>query len=228
MFRQFAAIAAISEATRQALADHTGRDPRSLSVVLNGVDERQFGSIAKRAAEVSLADPKILTVGSLTTVKDQATAIRAVALLENGRISIVGEGPQRGALEALAAELGVRERVQFLGIRLDIPQLIAAADIYVQTSRWEGFCLAVVEALAGGLPCVASRVAGLQEVIGPAALFFEAGNARELAACLRTLCDSQEQRSALAALGIERARKFSLSACAVGYENLYKAVTAEV
>lgn len=226
MFRQFAAVVAISEATRESLVEHVGHNLQALSVVLNGIDETRFGSVSPRVSPSDADGLTLLTVGSLTKVKDQATIIRALPLIEGAKLVMAGDGPLRGTLEALAAELGVGNRVQFLGVRHDIPRLIAMADVYVQASRWEGFCLAVVEAMCGGLPCVAARVDGLQEVVGRAGLFFDPGNAEELAATVRSLSGHPERRAALAARSIEQAKQFSLSVCRARYETLYQILTS--
>lgn len=69
-----------------------------------------------------------------------------------------------------------------------------------------------------------SRVPALQEVIGQAGLFFEAGNAEQLATAIRWLCDNRDDRAALVARSVEQAKQFSLAACCTGYETLYKAV----
>jgi glycosyltransferase involved in cell wall biosynthesis len=155
-------------------------------------------------------------------VKDQETIIRALAMVDGAKLVLAGEGPQRKEQEELAVRLGVRTRVDFLGIRTDIPQLIASADVYIQASRWEGFCLAVAEAMCGGLPCIAARNTGLQEVVGSAGLYFEPGDAEGLAAAIRHLTENASLRAELSARGIAQARKFTLPECYSRYCNFYR------
>jgi glycosyltransferase involved in cell wall biosynthesis len=222
MYRQFAAIAAISGATRDALLAHIGNGMPTIRVVPNGVDASRFESGRPSECEPKARALVILSTGSLTRVKDQATLIRAIVQIEGAKLVLAGDGPMRGELEALASSLGVRSHVEFLGIRRDIPQLIAKADLYVQASLWEGFCLAVVEAMCGGLPCIASRNSGLQEIVGPAGMYYEPGNADDLASAIRNLSGDPAKRAEMSAKSLDRASMFTLQACCAAYEDFYR------
>jgi glycosyltransferase involved in cell wall biosynthesis len=130
-------------------------------------------------------------------------------------------------LEALAASLGIRERVHFLGRRADVPQLLKLADVYVHSSHWEGFGIAAVEAMAAGVPVIASDVPGLGQVVGSAGLLFPAGDAECLAKHIRSLLDSEPLRRRLSQAGKERARSFSIEGSVEAYISLYESVLAE-
>jgi len=222
MYREFAAIAAISDATRNALAAHIGKDVPLIHVVPNGVDGKRFEFSGTRRNKSANENPVVLCIGNLTQVKDQATIIRAIAKIDGVRLLLAGDGPLRGKLEALASQLGVSSRVEFLGVRQDIPQLIANSDLYVQSSIWEGFCLAAVEAMCGRLPCIVSRNSGLQEVVGEAGAYFEPGNDDQLASTIRVLSRNLEEREEMANRGLVQAAKFTLQACGEAYERLYQ------
>lgn len=222
MYGEFAAIAAISDATRRALAAHIGEETRIIRVVPNGVDPGRFRFSGTRQGVASSDGPVVLCVGSLTRVKDQATIIRAIAKIDRAKLLLAGDGPLRGELEALASELGVASRVEFLGVRQDIPELIASSDLYVQSSIFEGFCLAAVEAMCGRLPCIVARNSGLQEVAGAAGLYFEPGNDDELASAIRALARDPDERAAMADRGVAQAARFTLRACSEAYERLYR------
>ena len=228
MYRQFAAIAAISDATRDALLAHIGGGIPLIRVVPNGVDATRFEGSASGPREPKTTALVVLSTGTLTRVKDQATLIRAIAQVAGATLVLAGDGPMRSELEALASQLGVRSRVGFLGARHDIPELIADADLYVQASLWEGFCLAVVEAMCGGLPCVVSRNSGLQEIVGQAGLYFEPGDADELASLIRILSADPARRMAMAARSVEQASRFSLKACCAAYEDFYGEVIQQM
>jgi glycosyltransferase involved in cell wall biosynthesis len=157
-------------------------------------------------------------------VKDQATVIRAIACVEGIRLRLAGDGTLRKELEALARQLGVQSRVEFLGVRHDIPELIANADLYIQPSIREGYCLAAVEAMCGGLPCIAAGNSGLQEVVGLAGLFYEPGNAQELASAIRLLAADPVRRAEMARLSVQQAARFTLQACSAGYANFYQEI----
>jgi glycosyltransferase involved in cell wall biosynthesis len=224
MYRRFTAIAAISDVSRNSLLAHLGSMLQKVHVVLNGVDANRFEFHPQQSREPKTAKLVILSTGSLIRLKDQATAIRAIARIDGAKLMLAGDGPLRNELETLASRLGVRSRVEFLGVRKDIPQLIASADLYVQTSLREGFCLAVVEAMCGGLPCIVSRNEGLSEIVGPAGVYFEPGNVDELASAIRLLSGDPRRRAELAQRGVDRASRYTLAACYARYEDFYRTV----
>ncbi|MGH9669124.1 MAG: glycosyltransferase, partial [Terriglobales bacterium] len=130
----------------------------------------------------------------------------------------------RPSLEALAASLGIWERVHFLGRRADVPQLLKLADVYVHSSHWEGFGIAAVEAMAAGLPVIASDVPGLSQVVGSAGLLFPRGDADCLAGHISSVLASESLRRQLSQAGRERARSFSIEQSVEAYINLYRSV----
>ena len=106
----------------------------------------------------------LLSVGRLRAPKDFVTLVRAMTGLE-ARLRIAGDGPDRAALEAEIGRLGLRDRVELLGTRADIPELLAGADVFVLATDSEGLPMSVLEAMAAGLPVVASAVGGVPEVV---------------------------------------------------------------
>lgn len=140
-----------------------------------GVDEAIYhpSKEKRESARTALGIPAdrfmLLTVGRLDRNKNQETAIRAAADLihEGGSLFllIVGEGARRKKLETLAAKLGIRESVRFLGYRADIPALLCAADAYIHLSHAEGLPRAVLEAMASELPVIASDARGNRELV---------------------------------------------------------------
>jgi glycosyltransferase involved in cell wall biosynthesis len=110
-----------------------------------------------------------LAAGRIEEAKDYPNLLRAAAAVADRRpdalLLIAGQGKLEGEVRALAGELGLAERVRFLGVRRDIPSLMNAADAYVMSSRWEGMPLVLQEAAAVGLPVVATNVGGNAEVV---------------------------------------------------------------
>jgi glycosyltransferase involved in cell wall biosynthesis len=225
MYRQYTGIAAISEATRDALIAHTGKVLPEVRVIRNGIDTARFKPGLREGLRPSNAPLVILSVGRLAPLKDQGTIIRAVAMVEGVKLVLVGDGPQRREQQDLAARLNAQSRVEFLGIRTDVPELIGNADIYVQASLHEGFCIAAAEAMCGGLPCIAARNSGLEEVVGDAGLFFEPGDAEGLAAAIRRLAEDSALREELSRRGVTQAAKFTLAACHANYNKFYRDMT---
>lgn len=139
----------------------------------------------------SPAVPTIISVARFAPPKDFLTLVRALALIRDlrWRALFVGDGPLRPQCEAVAESLDLLDRIDFLGRREDVPQLLASSDIFVLSSRSEGMPISVLEAMRAGLPVLASRVGGTQDLLaglGYSALFTP-GDANELARRLRDL-----------------------------------------
>lgn len=148
--------------------------PRArITVIENGVDVSRFdGRAGAPPADLPSAAagvPRIGSVGCLAPRKDYGTLLEALArLAAAGRVFqavLVGDGPERAALAAHAAALGLADRVAFLGERGDVDRLLPAFDVFVLSSREEGIPNALLEAMAAGRACVATRVGGNAEVL---------------------------------------------------------------
>jgi glycosyltransferase involved in cell wall biosynthesis len=148
-------------------------DTRRLSVIPNGIALDRFHpalSARARVREELGIDPAswtVGTVGRLAAEKDQALLLRAVApLLASGaHLVLAGDGPLRTALSELAVSLGIAPRVHLLGARADVPDVLGALDVFVLSSTSEGLPLVIPEAMATGLPVVATSVGGIPGVI---------------------------------------------------------------
>ncbi len=170
----------------------------------------------------------VLAVAHLIRAKGIDVLVRAsLHLPPEVVVWVVGEGPEQGALEGLAHELGVRDRVRFLGPQGRVEPYMQAADCFVCPSRWaEAAGLVVLEAQAAGLPLVASRVGGIPEYVedGKTSLLFPPEDERQLAECVRELHVSPARRAAMGqaarALVVEN---FSPEARLERYLALYRA-----
>ena len=214
-----------SEYVRAATVRDFSVTPSETLAIFNACDLERFSPLA-RSTHVQLHHPPRLgMVARLEVHKDQPTLIRAVALLRDQGLSIelwlIGEGSQRPQLEALIAELDLADRVQLLGSRRDIPELLAQLDLFVFSARPdEGFGIALAEAMAAGVPIVAPDVGACREVLdgGRCGLLEEPGDPSSLAEGIRqVLADplAAQQRSEAAR---QRAlRQFSVTAMAHAY-----------
>lgn len=197
----------VSEREREAgLAAGTCSQGRTV-VIPNAVDVAG----APRSRPVERERPLILAVGRLKAPKDFSTLIRALSDLppDSFEALIVGDGPDRPGLEEEIQALELSGRVRLAGERHDVPQLLAAADVFVLPSASEGLPVSVLEAMAAGLPVVASRVGGVPEQVsdGETGLLVEPGNPKELAAALHRLTADPSLRRRLGAAGHARAEQ---------------------
>ncbi|MEQ1945797.1 MAG: glycosyltransferase [Bryobacteraceae bacterium] len=224
MYSGYRQIICVSQQVADALGDWLPELRPRVRVVANGIAIDNFPNVERQENPSPFT---VLTVGRITEQKGIDVLMRAVRELPQVVLCVAGEGHLRGELEDLARSLGIEERVRFLGARSDVPQLLAAADVYVQSSRWEGFGLAAVEAMASGLPVVVSDVPGLSDVVGNAGLKFAMGDSAGLARAIRALTDNAGLRKSLSKNARLRAAEFSIERTADQYLTLYREVLGE-
>jgi sugar transferase (PEP-CTERM/EpsH1 system associated) len=204
---------------------------RKVQVIRNGVDLAEF---AAPAGPVPRAAKRAVHVARLNDlVKDQTTLLRAARLVADRdpafRLTIVGDGPDGPRLTALADELGLRQHVQFLGFRSDVRSLLGSADLFVLSSLTEGISLTLLEAMAAGLPVVATEVGGNREVVvpGETGLLVPAGSPAALAEAMLTVLQDPDQARRMGGAGRRRVEeRFGLPSMIRGYEQLYLSLLA--
>ncbi len=158
---------AIAVSNSVAIAAHAALSlPREkCRVVPNGTDLGRF----QFNRRVPTADPVIVQVGRLAPEKGHRTSLQAFARLlqthPRCRLRLVGHGPLEGELRALASSLGIEGRVEFLGARPDVPELLASGHVFWMPSDSEALGIACLEAMATGLPVIATRVGGIPEIV---------------------------------------------------------------
>jgi glycosyltransferase involved in cell wall biosynthesis len=169
------AYVAVSSAAAQVARERREAPLRRICVIRNGIDLARFepSSSRREAVRRELGLPAaawvVGTVARLAPEKDVATLVRAAAPLlgPQHRLAIVGDGAERAALAGMVSSLGLTPFVHFLGARRDIWRLLPALDVFALTSRSEGQPLVLSEAMATGLPIVATRVGGVPQVVPP-------------------------------------------------------------
>jgi glycosyltransferase involved in cell wall biosynthesis len=231
--RRSSALVAVSEATARDLRDTLRLPAEAVRVVHNGIPFREGNRSALRE-ELGLSGDELLivAVGNLYPVKGHAVLLRALGELRRSggsararwRLAIAGRGEEEERLRVLAREEGIAERVSLLGFRRDVPDILAAADVFVMPSLSEGLPLALVEAMAAALPVVVSDVGGVPEVAVPGkeAILVPPGDPGKLAEGLSMLLLDPAARAVLGAAARERAvRDFSVSTMCAAYERLY-------
>ena len=229
-------IVAVGEAVRQALIHNEGLPASRVNVVYNGIPIDRFartftqGERTDARAEMQVApdDLVVIQVARLDYLKDHLTAVRTLKRvsdqLPDTRLVLVGEGPEEPAIRALIAELGLEEKVRLLGLRTDVPRLLAASDISLLTSISEGIPLTLIEAMAAGLPVVSTNVGGAAEIVldQETGLLAPSGDDLALAEKILELAHSIGTRSRMGEQGRERAlRVFSECEMHDGYRRFY-------
>lgn len=220
MYAQYDSIVCISDKTRANLEQYIGPRP-SITTIYNGVDTSRFLNPIK---SVDPNGPHLVTmIAAFREQKDQDTLVRAIALLpEAYRLRLVGDGPRRAEVAALAQSLGVGGRVEMPGVRTDVPQLLREADVVALSSHWEGLSLSSIEGMASGRPFVASDVDGLREIVSGHGVLVAEGDAEGFARAIGGLCGDPARYRAVAEACQHKARQYDIGVMARNYHALYK------
>jgi sugar transferase (PEP-CTERM/EpsH1 system associated) len=229
---------AVSQDLEQWLQERVRIVPKKVTQIYNGVDTQRFCSHAQKGRDIlpnGFADSDqvvIGTVGRLQYVKDQATLIRGIAALvkmdpalsEKIRVVIVGDGPLKVELEQLVREYQLSDMVWMAGARTDIPRLLQGMDIFVLPSEAEGISNTILEAMATGLPVIATRVGGNAELVleGKTGLLIPAKDPQALALAIGTYLQDQRTMQMHGEAGRKRVEyEFSMQAMVERYLQVY-------
>lgn len=178
--------------------------------VPNALNLSQMPRNGRAAARARIGIPEsdfvVGTVSRLVPQKTVCDLVEALARVPRATLAVVGDGPERGAVEQRIRKLALCDRVRLLGARDDVPELLAAFDIFALASRWEGEPIALLEAMAVGVPCVATAVGGTSEVLagGEAGVLVPVGDSAALAAAIELLRLDPEHRARLECAGRAR------------------------
>ena len=204
-----------------------------VSVVYNGIDP-EITDLTKEQARVQLGLPTdiplIGTVSRITPLKGIEDGIRAFAILRKQlpelRYLIVGDGDGLKACQDLATELGLNDAVTFLGYRKDVQACLAAMDLFLFPSHKEAMGIALVEAMAAGLPCVATQVGGIPEVVTcETGLLVKPNDPERLAEAILTLIANKPKMLEFSEAAKKRSRDlFSLTAMESSTDSVYRRV----
>lgn len=231
------AVNGCCEFSARALRDVDGFSGRRIEVIQNGIEVRRYGpandpGLQKQKLGLDPRRRYIAHIARHHRVKDQPTLLRGFAAMAadcpDVDLLMIGDGPLRGELEALALSLGVERRIHFLGIRLDIPELLKAADVFVLTSVSEAASLTLMESMATGVPVVVTNVGGNPEIIRHEreGLLIERSDWQGCAAALRRLFQDAKLAKRLGLAGqIRAAAHFRLEQTIDSYYRLYRRLT---
>lgn len=237
MVRGYDRLIAVGADVRRALIENEGLPAERVEVIYNGVDLNPFQPndsqrlVVRRELGLDSAAFVIAQVARLDVLKDHLTAVRTMKFVVDtnpeAMLVMIGEGPERTAIEAEIETLGLQKNVRLLGLRKDIPQLLSATDAMLLTSVSEGIPLTLIEGMAAELPIVTTDVGGIREVVSEneTALLAPAGESRLLAKHLQQLSGNVVLRKQLGEAGSRLAHeKFSEEAMHAHYTRVYDEV----
>jgi len=204
--------------------------PEQYTTVYSGIDVERFRE-AESNLDVTDASIRILMVGRLAEGKGFEDLLATIERVESEDVSvyIAGDGPLRGELEETSERRGLSGRIHLLGYRDDVPSLMAACDVFVLPSYREGTPRVITEAMASGLPVIATDIAGIPEQIedGTNGFLISPGDVDALASCLDRLVSSPDLRKRLGAAGRECVGRFSRERMLSDLDAVYQELLAE-
>lgn len=222
------AVTAVSESLRQETIQQFNI-VRDITVVPNFVDMKRYGR-GDAAARLRIAQPDeaiLCHVSNFRKVKRVLDVISIFAEVHQTRASkmvMVGDGPERPAAEALAIQLGVQDEVLFLGKTSDVERILGISDLFLLPSETESFGLAALEAMASGVPVIASRAGGLPEVVdhGRNGYLEPVGDIQAMAERAKYILSNTSTHAMFSNQALEAAQKFSMEHIGQTYLNLYQ------
>jgi len=195
-------VISVSERGIAVAAQHRICNLSKIALIWNGLPDT-----CSRAQLTRDADLQCTMVARFTHFKDHAVLLRAFARVSDDvRLVLVGNGDTQDAAKTLARQLGIEARVEFAGLRSDVPEILAQSDIFVLASKQETLPISILEAMRAGLPVIASDVGGVSEEVidGETGLLVQVGSVEALAAALERLLGDKTLRKSMGRAGRKR------------------------
>lgn len=224
MYSRYQKVICISNQAETNLREYIKSKHERICTIFNGVDVNRFMNATPSESIANDYKGKKLTamVAGFRWEKDQDTLINAFQYLpEDYHLLLVGDGVRRPECETLTKNSGVADRVHFLGLRSDVPNILKAVDVVVMSSHFEGLSLSNVEGMASGNPFVASDVDGIREVTKGYGILFPHGDSKALADIIQHLCTDSNYANEVAAKCRERAMQYDIQKMVENYNNEY-------
>ena len=225
MYRQYRKVICISDQAEENLRRYLKDDSGKICTIYNGVDIRKYQNaqpieeIRKQYEGCKLG----IMVSAFRAQKDQKTLIQAYKELpDNYHLLLAGTGDLEDECKELVQSLGLAQRIHFLGMRTDVPQLLHTADVVVLSSHYEGLSLSSIEGMACGNPFIATDVDGLREIVSGSGVLVPHEDAKTLAGEIKKLSENAEYREKILTLCQEKAKMYDIATMAEKYNNIYK------
>lgn len=234
LLRRTNRVVTVSEDLRRRMVNSSGLNDERIVTIRNGIDVEEFfhpeyRNEIRESLGIRTGSFLIGNIARLVSLKNHRFLLDVFSILlkecRQVRLVLVGDGPLREDLEDYAKKMGVWDSVLFLGERKDVPNLLAAFDLFVLPSLTEGLSITLLEAMASGTPVVASDVGGNPEIVekGETGLLLPLGNTGEWIRCIKCLIEDPDKRKKFSERARVRVNKeFSLFAMVERYEEIYK------
>lgn len=228
MYSKYAKVICISNQAEKNLRMYLNNDTSQICTIFNGIDISHFANQDIHFETNANKDYIIVSmVAAFREQKDQQTLIRAFSLIpENFKLQLIGDGDLELIEKSkdLVKQLKLSNRVDFMGMRTDVPSILHASDIIVLSSHYEGLSLSSLEGMASGRPFVASDVDGLHEIVDGYGLLFPHEDAQALADIIIKLSADESYAKKVALRCQERAKQFDINVMARRYNSIYQEV----
>lgn len=227
IYKKFKKIVCISDGVKEKFLESIKVSPALTQVIHNGVDLSRF---AQQPKAITAEQPaiKLGMVGRFAPQKDIKSLIKLMTLLDSRfELHLAGDGDLRPEYEQLAKTLKVDSKIVFHGQVNNVPAFLNSLDIYIQSSHWEGFGIAVVEAMASGLPSFATNVEGLNHVV-PKQYLFNVGDFTTLRSKISELLLDINNYQEASVNALEQADEFSIKTTATQHSIIYNEVIDNV
>ena len=228
IYRRYNKLICISDEIALIFKAYLPKYKNAMVTICNGVDLTEIDNATSLNrteinASINSNDIILIQIAAFRAQKDQTTLIKTMPLLPiNVKLLLVGEGVEKEKCQQLVHQLNLSDRVFFLGIRMDVPQLLKTADIVVLSSKYEGLSLSSIEGMASGKPFIASNVPGLREIVEGAGVLFEQENSENLAEEILKLLSDKEVYETVAKACKARASQYDIQIMVEKHIQLYK------
>ena len=232
IYHKYEAIVAITDDVKKNLAQWQPGIKNRIQTIFNGINIASFNNIkaadkASLLSSLSIPDNAALLMmtARFDKQKNHKTIIEAMSFLpESYYLLLAGDGPERGNMEVLATNLGVADKVKFLGFRADVLSLMKSTDVNILSSNYEGLSGVTLESLCSGKPFLGSDVTGIQNVVPDKRFLFENNNAAQLAQKIQQIINDPSLGAEISVAGQEFVKDFDITKMVAKHIALYNSL----
>lgn len=227
MYQRYDSIVTITQEVQECLTNWIGESKLfKMEIVKNGIFLENYSNASPLKRELlKLTDSNkvIVMIARFDKQKDHKTIVNAMQYLDsNYKLLLIGKGELENEIKIQVKKLSLDEKIDFLGYRKDIPEILKMADVCVLSSHYEGLPISALEAMASGIPFVATKAPGLKDLVVGAGEVFEPENSLELSEIIKKICTDDGYRLEISKKCMARAKEYDIKETVKEYINIYK------